>query len=422
MLKKLTAAFIFFLLISVSFKNISAAQVTGAIFTTNSLCNGTDLNIYAAKSEVYADGGPAHPGAAGLPDGEYYVQVTEPNGTLLGTSIGASDETPVVVSGGEFQTCYQLEDILIKASDSTQGYDTTSNPGGEYKLWIGTEPTFTNSNTKTDNFKITSDDNPNPSPSPSASPTPIPQARLQVLKFYDANANGINDDNQLITGWKVRIQDGMDWIRYTPVDMIVAPDTYTVTEFMPLETNWLTTTINPQVVTLNNGDDKTLEFGNVCTGAGGGHTKGYWSNKNGQATMTDGGTWVPEINMLAALNLRNANGSDFNPTSYAQFKNWIGSANAVNMAYMLSAQLSAMELNVESGMVNGSQLVYSPSLGFVTVNTLMTMANAELGLHGLTVSGSAFRNYQEQLKNALDEANNNQNFIQATPCPFNFAL
>src|SRR5215211_7151152 len=85
------------------------APLPGAIFTTDVNCNGTDLNIYSSKDAVYLDGGPAHPGAAGLADGEYYVQVTTPDGTVLGTSIGAADETPVTVVGGEFQSCYRSE-------------------------------------------------------------------------------------------------------------------------------------------------------------------------------------------------------------------------------------------------------------------------------------------------------------------------
>lgn len=401
---------------------LSAAQVTGAIFTTDSVCDGTDLNIYSDLSDVYLDGGPTHPGAAGLPDGEYYVQVTEPDGTLLGTSLGAGDETPVVVSGGEFVTCYQLEGILIKASDGTPGYDETSNAGGEYKTWIGTEPTFTNSNTKTDNFKVDSDEG-EPGPDPSPSPSPVPQARLQVIKFYDANANGVNDDGQLINGWRIEIADGMSYVRYTPVDMILEPDTYTVTESDPQETNWFQTTANPVTVTLNDGDSQTVEFGNVCVGAGGGKTKGFWSNKNGQAMMNDGGTMAPELAMLSALNLRNYNGNNFDPTTYPIFRTWLTSANAVNMAYMLSAQLSAMELNVESGMVNGDALVYGDgSLGFVSVNDLMMAANDELGLHGLVLSWSPYRTYQETLKNALDDANNNLNFVQSSPCPFSFPL
>lgn len=407
---------------------VRAAAPSGAIFTTNDLCDGTNINIYFAKEDVYLDGGPTHPGAAGLPDGEYYVQVTEPNGTLLGTSLGTLDETPVLVVDGSFINCYQLWDILIKNSDGTEGYDTTSNPGGEYKAWISTEPTFTNSNTKTDNFKVDLEPTPEPSSTPNPSPTPS-TARLRVQKFYDANANGINDDGQPILGWKIRIQDGIDWIRYTLVDMIVAPDTYTITEFMPIETNWISTTLNPVVTTLNAGDDTLVEFGNLCTGAGGGHTKGYWSNKNGFATMNDGGTVNPELAMLSGLNLRNYNGSNFDPTTYSQFKTWLSNANAVNMSYMLSAQLSAMELNVESGMVSGSALVYAPQLlpygitnplGFISINDLMTASNTELGVHGTAWSGDSWRNYQDALKNTLDSANNNVNFVQSTPCPFSF--
>ncbi len=95
------------------------------------------------------------------------------------------------------------------------------------------------------------------------------------------------------------------------------------------------------------------------------------------------------------------------------------------MAYMLSAQLSGMELNVFNGKVNGSALIYAPGTfsanpnGFATVNAVMTEANSELGLHGLTLAGSPYRAYQEALKNALDRANNNVNFVQPGPssCP-----
>src|SRR4051794_11897975 len=112
---------------------VLATGLSGAIFTTSVACDGTNINIFASKDAVYLDGGPAHTGAAGLPDGEYYVKVTAPDGTLLGTSIGSGDDTPVLVSGGEFSICYQLSTILITAGNSSPGYDTTSNPGGEYK-------------------------------------------------------------------------------------------------------------------------------------------------------------------------------------------------------------------------------------------------------------------------------------------------
>jgi len=388
---------------------VAPASMPGAIFTTNDACSGVNLNLFAAKDLVYLDGGPAHPGAAGLPDGEYYVQVTEPDGTLLGTSLGSGDETPAVVSGGEFVTCYQLSVILIQASDGTPGYDTTTNPGGEYKVWVSSVLTFDSSSSKTDNFKVKTDN------------TPFP-AQLDVIKFYDANANGINDDEQLISGWKVRIQDGIDYIRYTPVTILVDPDVYTVTEFAPVETNWMSTTLTPVTVTIGDGESATVEFGNLCLGSGGGLTLGFWSNKNGQALFG-----ADDLALLVSLNLRKADGTAFDPDKYATLRTWLLSATATNMSYMLSAQLTAMELNVFNGKVSGAALVYAPgtlsanALGFATVNALMAEANAELALHGLVLAGSPYRTYQEALKNALDSANNNKTFVQPHPCPFSFA-
>jgi hypothetical protein len=273
-------------------------------------------------------------------------------------------------------------------------------------VWIGTEPTFTNSNTKTDNFKV----KPHPAP-----PT------LHVRKFYDANANGVKDANEVyLEGWQVHILDDIDIVRQTPVDIVVDPDTYTVSEFMPLQNNWVATTPSPQVVTVGPAEDKTVTFGNVCLGGGGGHTLGFWSNKNGQAQMNDGGTMAPELAMLSALNLRNADGSNFDPANYNSFRTWILGATATNMANMLSAQLAAMELNVEAGFVDGGALLYIPNVGFFSVNAVMSAANSALGADGLTLSGNPDRATQELLKNALDAANNNQNFVQATACPFSF--
>src|ERR671932_147284 len=88
---------------------LAAPPLPGAIFTTDSTCSGVDLNIYGDQGDVYLNGGPAHPGAAGLLEGDYYVQVTQPDGTLLGTSVGSANQTPVHVNAnGEFASCYQL--------------------------------------------------------------------------------------------------------------------------------------------------------------------------------------------------------------------------------------------------------------------------------------------------------------------------
>jgi len=150
------------LLLLVSSERVVAQRVSGAVFTSgaptvNLDCTGVDLNIYEGKDQVYIDGGPTKIGATGLlpsPTGgpSYYVKVTEPNGRVLGYSPAPAVE---VNQYGEFMTCYKLWDILVKASNNLeQGYDDTSNNGGEYKVWISEDPYYRPSASKTDNFKV----------------------------------------------------------------------------------------------------------------------------------------------------------------------------------------------------------------------------------------------------------------------------
>src|SRR5204863_9282090 len=144
------------------------------------------------------------PGAAGLPDGSYCVQVTDPSGQ---TVMGKSDPGAVTVSGGEFVQCYQLTSILKTGSSgfTTPGYDDTPNPGGEYKVWVSTDCNFDNNSSKTDNFQVrgvtptptptataTATATPTATPTPTAtatatpSPTPCPKGWVCVTMFYDA--------------------------------------------------------------------------------------------------------------------------------------------------------------------------------------------------------------------------------------------
>ena len=57
------------------------AGVRGAIFTTLADGSAVNHNHYAAKPDVYLDGGPSGgspSGAAALDPGDYYFQVTDP--------------------------------------------------------------------------------------------------------------------------------------------------------------------------------------------------------------------------------------------------------------------------------------------------------------------------------------------------------
>jgi len=148
-----------------------SGPLTGAIYTTKgdgSLVNG---NVYDSKEEVYLNGGPppnAPCSAAGLPDGEYYFQVTDPSGTVL-LSNDPIGERKVRVTGGVF-TAY-LGTTHDVGSGRCPGaisvalfpYDDTPNPGGEYKVWLTRvadyDPTqgvfgFLPAKSKTDNFKV----------------------------------------------------------------------------------------------------------------------------------------------------------------------------------------------------------------------------------------------------------------------------
>jgi hypothetical protein len=394
----------------------------GAIFSTDSTCLGVDLNIYASKDAVYIDGGPAHLGAAGLTPGTYCVQVTDPSGA---TVLGKSAEGAVTVdANGEFQQCYQLTSILNTASSgfTVAGYDDTSNPGGEYKVWVSTDCNFINNSTKTDNFKVRENAPPNP-------------PRLCVNKFYDANVNGVKDPTECyINGWPFQVfadnnlyvQAETSWCglvdegAYRVVEGDIANWVHTGALINGVPFIGSTSDVYP--VTLP--PDQTVEFGNVCLGAGGGLTLGFWSNKNGQKLEN-----AADLLFLRGLCLRNANGTDFDPTTNAALSTWLLAANATNMANMLSAQLAAMELNVRHSFVNGNALVYEQCLtgygyptGFISINTLMSLAAGEICAHGNTPSGNQYRAYQECLKNALDDANNNKNFVQSQPCsPFTCA-
>jgi len=257
------------------------------------------------------------------------------------------------------------------------------------------------------------------------------QDEIDVIKYYDANANGINDDGQLITGWQVSVSGPVNLSDTTPASFTLGAGNYVVSEATPAQPNWVATTPTSQNVVMPDDGGTTVEFGNVCLGAGGGFTIGFWGNKNGEKTLKDGGTLAPELALLAALNLRNENGTNFNPSTYSQLDNWLKGARATNMAYMLSAQLAAIVLNVESGAMSSSALVYAPdlllfavpglnALGFISVSDLITAANTELGLHGVSTASGAIRSYQGALKDVIDDANNNMNFVQTNPCRFSF--
>ena len=118
----------------------SALAVTGAVFTSNFDGSGIDLNIYDNKGDVYLTGGPCG-GGSHLEDGDYYFQVTSPNGELL--SSDAIGDRFITVDGGFIisTSAHVTHDVACTTDPGITvqllPYDDTPNPGGEYKLTVG---------------------------------------------------------------------------------------------------------------------------------------------------------------------------------------------------------------------------------------------------------------------------------------------
>ncbi|MHC4824784.1 MAG: SdrD B-like domain-containing protein [Planctomycetota bacterium] len=138
-----------------------------------------------------------------------------------------------------------------------------------------------------------------------------------------------------------------------------------------------------------------------------GHTIGFWRNRHG-LNLVDSHDLLAD---LGSLNVVDADGDYFTTSSSSAYKKWLKKANSVNMAYMLSAQLTAMHFNVSVGFVGGNCMIDDPNLGQVSISSVMDMAIDSLATDPYTPNGHAQRDYQEQLKNALDDANNNMNWL-----------
>ena len=119
-----------------------AAPVTGAIFTTLFDGSAVDFNIYDTKEDVYLNGGPRSPKApctaAGLPDGYYAFQVTDPSGQVVLSTDDLSQRI-VQVLGGVIVASFSHPTGTGKCNSETvqlMPFNDTPNPGGEYKVWM----------------------------------------------------------------------------------------------------------------------------------------------------------------------------------------------------------------------------------------------------------------------------------------------
>lgn len=217
---------------------------SGAIFTTLPDGSSVNANIYPSKLDVYLDGGPgpnAPQDAAGLDDGLYVFQVTDPSGKVLLSTDDGECRVVEVASGvivsrmdwdgagtapSDFSMHGNGNDGCHRKNHHEQGvdidhgppavtvqlmpYDDTPNPGGVYKAWMtpledyilgcselglagdaglsaidcgyvpGNFHGFIPAHSKTDNFKVKEKGG-------------KPQPKLTVLKYCDTRCNGTMD-------------------------------------------------------------------------------------------------------------------------------------------------------------------------------------------------------------------------------------
>jgi PA14 domain len=285
----------------------------------------------------------------------------------------------------------------------------------------------------------------------------ITGATICVTKFYDANANPL-DDATVITGWKVVLTGKDSALNSVGPLVMYTPNCFT--EAAP-STTWVPTTATSLGVTVSDCVAYPVAFHDLCSKApSGGYTIGFWGSSNGATILKAAANYPGWVTTLNSCSLRNANGSVYlvpttsSTAAVSSLATWLQGANAVNMAYMLSAQLTAATLNVTaSKTVSDSTILFvSKTLktgananvvqcltgttgfsvdpvtgdGFITVGALRAAAKASLAANGNTTASSATRNYQECLKDLLDQLNNNGNngynvpltIVSGTPCAF----
>lgn len=453
------------------------ATVGGAGFTTFDVVqqgcldspNGVDCNNYTAKNKVYMSGGPT---AAGLTDGCYYFSVLVPgfqNGGFIFGAVGNLSDTvvpagatPGDVGGGDSngRRTFRVTNHLITYPDTTcdpasgghatgvqpntgkliiqlSPYDDTSNAGGVYILAICRKGATSPSQCKYDAFRV--------------APIPPPDTVI-ACKYYDTNVDGAFDGLDFpLSGWPMTISpvdgaaepmtqatDSQGCVTWTNL----SDGTYTVTESAPVQLNWFNSDPGPngtplvaptgpsQQVAVAGGEKAMLDFGNFCEVPSGGLTLGYWSNKNGQGLIT-----AADLCALTGDPLVDGSGNQFNPVPAAScpgsvtaaqlsngktaLKNWLLSGKATNMAYMLGVQMTATELDVRHGFVDGNAFDLCSGM---TINALIADASALLAAAGgnLTLAGSPLRALEEADKNCLDAINNGALVVPSTACTYTF--
>ena len=184
----------------------------GAIYTSNVDGSIINANIYGAKEDVYLTGGPCND-SGHLDAGDYYFEVTSPDGQLL--SEDAIGDRFFSVNGDGYiepgSSSHDEHDVSctdkVGVTVKLMPYADTPNSGGEYKLTIaeadsveacdGFDEDSTNfeicnaADSKSDNFKVLEGLN---------------QAAVLIEKLVDGDGDlETTDDQEDADGWEFSV-------------------------------------------------------------------------------------------------------------------------------------------------------------------------------------------------------------------------
>jgi hypothetical protein len=176
------------------------------------------------------------------------------------------------------------------------------------------------------------------------------------------------------------------------------------------------------VLTLTPGTMYVVSVGADPSSTTGAQAVTFWDNK-GNATLIT----AADLSSLDALSLVNQGGAAFDPKAVAQLQAWLSTSPNATPAYQLAVQLAAMDLNVLSGYVQTTDLVYAGALlpyasaygisgltsgGFIDVQDLMAAANAALAqVSPGAASGDPNQAYETALAQVLQAADANSAFV-----------
>lgn len=272
----------------------------------------------------------------------------------------------------------------------------------------------------------------------------IPTGCVTACKFYDRNVNGQWDGPEPgVQGLKV-ILTGSDVLgpiveqtgSTGPGGCVsfcdLLPGTYTVTEVVPTNCDWVPTTpavFEDIVLGCEENGQADVGFGNIITGYADFDTKGYWHNKNGLAEITDAD--IAHVNGLAPYSKRSDyfgagdepfnglfedgttlveaayNNEDVAPiagagTAWAEISHFLVDNNADAELHghreQLAQQLLAFIFNVRHRL-GGDAMIYVPGEGWMSTSDIIDAAIAAWD------TGSVAE--RDAIQTLLDALNNN---------------